>query len=253
MKPNACSHNPGLIAAVTCAFSLLLAGGAYGQQWQWTDFSTIDPVLTFDTTGTTGNGFSMADGVPGASDYAIGRVAYGNIAGIVYPNYRSYLSITFARAKRAIGAYVMNSRFGFGDIGGATLIAYDSQSNVVGTVSAYFTPYDTPPFLGVGSPLTNINRAEWRYLNPGWMSVDNVIFEPGDPIVLTNPAVSAGGLTFNFQTLPGRTNTVQMRTNATAGNWSVVGAYVGSGGFSQVAVPLTNGPQGFVRIRIEPN
>lgn len=99
---------------------------------------------------------------------------------------------------------------------------------------------------------TNSNPiASW---NPGFYlySVDNSQFSVRNPLAvqITNapPQTSGGNFQLGFQTVPGRTETVQMRTNLLTGTWVDVTNFVGDGSSYQLSVPITNSPGKYFRV-----
>jgi hypothetical protein len=69
-------------------------------------------------------------------------------------------------------------------------------------------------------------------------------------VQITNapPQTSGGNFQLGFQTVPGRTETVQMRTNLFLGNWVDVTNFVGDGSSYQLSVPITNSPGKYFRV-----
>jgi hypothetical protein len=65
------------------------------------------------------------------------------------------------------------------------------------------------------------------------------------------PQVTGGNFQLGFQTVPGHTETVQMRTNLFTGQWIDVTNFVGDGTGYQLAVPITNSPDKFFRVITE--
>jgi hypothetical protein len=68
------------------------------------------------------------------------------------------------------------------------------------------------------------------------------------PVLLTNAARTAGNFEFSFQTLAGRSHTVQSRTNLAAGSWVTVTNFTGDGSLRQLIFPTTNIPARFFRV-----
>ena len=70
------------------------------------------------------------------------------------------------------------------------------------------------------------------------------------PVQLTNSLTqsSPGNFQFGFQTLAGRPQTIQMRTNLTSGTWASVTNFIGDGSTRQFNFPITNSPGKYFRV-----
>jgi hypothetical protein len=139
-------------------------------------------------------------------------------------------------------------------VGGVTEVVFDQSNNIIDSASVS-VPYNssTPVFLGVGESTTNIYKVEWRYSNPTFFGVDNVMFQPGLQLVISNASTSASNMSFSFQTLPGHTNVVQIKTNLIAGSWTSLTnlSFLGMGEVRQISFPMTNSPSTFFRIQAQ--
>jgi hypothetical protein len=181
--------------------------------------------------------------------YGLARLAMENVSGIG-PNGYSYLDITFNPPQQAVGGFpfALNGI----NIGSVTETVYDQNTNVIesATISVPQFLSGKPGFLGIGETTTNIYKVEWRYLNPGFFGVANIIYQPGPQIVLSNAPSSANTISFQFQPLPGHTNWIQISTNLTAANWLTLSnlTFVGVGSLTKMTIPTTNGASGFFRV-----
>jgi hypothetical protein len=70
------------------------------------------------------------------------------------------------------------------------------------------------------------------------------------PVQLTAPPqqTSPGNFQFGFQTLAGRPETIQVRTNLMSGVWTDVTNFIGDGSVQQFTFPTTNAPGKFFRV-----
>ena len=138
------------------------------------------------------------------------------------------------------------------NISTVTEIVYDQNTNVIesASISVPQVLSGKPAFLGIGETTTNIYKVEWRYLNPGFFGVGNIIYQPGPQIVLSNVPSSANNISFRFQPLPGHTNMIQISTNLAAANWVTLSnfTFVGVGALTTITTPITNGASGFFRV-----
>jgi hypothetical protein len=228
-------------------------------QWTLSQFSNPTPVL-FNNWNS-----SAPPSIPGLTfspypaevselapsyfaTYGLARLGLENTSGDG-PNGYSYLDISFNPPQQAVGGFP----FGLDsdNIGSVTEIVYDQNSNVIesATISVPQFQSGSPAFLGIGETTTNIYKVEWRYLNPGFFGVGNIIYQPGPQMVLRKMPSSANNISFQFQPLPGHTNMIQVSTNLSADNWVTLSnfTFVGVGGLTTITIPITNGASGFFR------
>lgn len=213
-------------------------------------FSVLDPTITFETGSTALPGIPGVHlgpyGIGGDSTFSsacFGHQFYGNANGT------GYLDISFDQPMQAVGAW-----FSIGAGNGVTEVAYDQSNNVIDTVSVPMpSGIVGPPFIYLSEPATNIYKVEWRYFTASYFGVDNILYQPAPPIILSNGPPSAGQISLSFQTLPGHTNILQISTNLVAGNWMDMtnATYLGMGEIRQITLPATNSPLGFFRVRAE--
>lgn len=227
-------------------------------QWTFSQFSSLDPIL-FNNWNS-----SAPPSIPGLTfspypdevselapsdfpSYGLAPIALENTSG---PGGYSYLDIRFNPPQQAVGGYPFSLD---GDnIGSVTEIVYDQNTNVIESASISVPPYQSgsPVFLGIGESTTNIYKVEWRYLNPGFFGVGNIIYQPGPQIVLSNVPSSVNNISFQFQPLPGHTNMIQISTKLSAANWLTMSnfTFVGVGALTTITIPITNGAPGFFRV-----
>jgi hypothetical protein len=181
--------------------------------------------------------------------YGLAELALENVSGIG-PNGYSYLDISFNPPQQAVGGYPF--ALDGENIGSVTEIVYDQNSNVIESATSSVPTYGfgSPAFLGIGETTTNIYKVEWRYLNPGFFGVGNILYQPGPQMVLSNVPSSTTNIAFRFQPLPGHTNMIQISTNLSAGNWVTLSnlTFVGVGSLTTITIPTTNGATGFFRV-----
>lgn len=247
-----------VLAAILIA-GVVSSGDVEASQWTLSQFSTLTPIL-FNNWNS-----SAPPGIPGLTftpypnevselppsnftTYGLASIALENVSGIG-PNGYSYLDITFNPPQQAVGGYpfALDSE----NIGSVTEIVYDKNTNVIESVSISVPPVlsGKPAFLGIGETTTNIYKVEWRYLNPGFFGVGNIIYQPGPQMVLSNVPSSANNISFRFQPFPGHTNMIQVSTNLAAASWVTLSnlTFVGVGSLTTMTIPMTNGTSGFFR------
>src|SRR5438128_878616 len=188
-----------ILAGIFVTGGVSMSAIVQASQWTLEQFSSLDPVLTFETGSTalpSINGIQLSGyGSTAAgtfSSYGFGQEAYGNVSG---PGGFTYLDISFDEPQQAVGGYVLNTSL-FANVTGVTEIVYDKSNSVIESASVIFTifPADfgyAPVFLGIGEATTNIFRVEWQYTSPGFFGVDNVIYQPGSQIIVSNVQSSA--------------------------------------------------------------
>jgi len=247
----------GLLAKVVAAS--LISATAHASQWSASQFSNLDPILTFETGSSALPSINGIHFTPyGTSEICAGGSGFfgggclGNVSG---PGGYTFLDISFDKPQQAVGGYVNSQRPGFYDVGGVTEVVFDQSNNVIDSASVSVSyNSSTPVFLGLGEDTTNIYRVEWRYSNPTFFGVDNVIFQPGlQQIVISNTLISGSNISFTFQTLPGHTNIIQTRTNLATGNWIAVTnmVFMGMGDIRQISFPLTISPSAYFRVQAQ--
>jgi hypothetical protein len=246
-----------LLAKIIAA--ALLSATAHAGQWSASQFSNLDPVLTFETGTTALPGIHGIHFTPyGSAEISafssgfFGGQCLGNVSG---PGGYTLLDITFDEPQQAVGGYVNSQRPGFYNVGSVTEVVFDQNNNVIDSASVS-VPYNssTPIFLGLGEATTNIYKVEWRYGSATFFGVDNVIFQPGlQQIAMTNVLISGANISFTFQTLPGHTNMIQTGTNLATGNWITVTnmVFLGMGETRKISFPLTNSPSAYFRVQAQ--
>jgi hypothetical protein len=234
---------------------VLLSTAVHASQWTASQFSRLDPILTFETGSTalpsiSGIGFTSPE-IAGSSDICFGSQMLCNLSA---PGGYTFLDITFDKPQQAVGGYVGNTRYGWDDVGAVTEVVFDRSNNIIESASVSVSRFShTPVFLGIGESTTNIYKVEWRYLNAGFFGVDNVIFQPGLQMVISNASISPSNMSFSFQTLPGHTNIIQMKTNLVSGGWTSLTnmSFVGMGEIKHVSFPITNLPSAYFRVQAQ--
>lgn len=79
-------------------------------------------------------------------------------------------------------------------------------------------------------------------------TVQFVVTTGATPVQLLSPQQTGGNFQFQFLSQPGKTNTVQSRTNLTLGIWIDRTNILGDGSLKTVALPIGNAPSEFFRI-----
>ncbi len=109
------------------------------------------------------------------------------------------------------------------------------------TNAVFTTPVDTN-----NNPVTDWNPSFYVY------AVASSQFSVRDPLAVqmsnSPPAANGGNFALSFQTIPGHTEIVQMRTNLLLGNWVDVTNFVGDGSGFNLSVPITNAPGKYFRV-----
>jgi hypothetical protein len=68
-------------------------------------------------------------------------------------------------------------------------------------------------------------------------------------LIVPEPKVSGGNLTFYFSTVNNQSYTVQRNDDLATTNWADYTNFTGNGSLMQVVAPATNAPQRFFRVR----
>jgi hypothetical protein len=252
MKPSFTLFAAALMAAVVSSKNLV-AG-----QWTLSQFSSQDPVLynnwnstaTPTIPGLTYDRFlsyAVTELAPAAyTNAGLAPIALENLSG---PAGYTILQINFNPPQQAVGGFPFSLN-GM-NISNVTETVYDENTNIIESASVNVPRIPgSPVFLGIGEATTNIYRVEWRYLNPGFFGVANIIYQPGPKIVLSHVSASPTNMSFQIQPLPGHTNMVQMSTNPSSPGWITISnlTFVGVGALTSMTVPMTNGPTAFLRV-----
>jgi hypothetical protein len=107
--------------------------------------------------------------------------------------------------------------------------------------------FTTPVDAGL-NPVSSWNPAAFLYSD---IFMSFVVGAPAPlPVQLTvpRPQPSGGSFQLGFQTLAGRPETIQVRTNLTAGVWMDVTNFIGDGSPWQFTFPTTNAPVEYFRV-----
>lgn len=76
-----------------------------------------------------------------------------------------------------------------------------------------------------------------------------VLSAPVPPVAIGQPFISGGNFIFGFPTIVGQSYTVQQNASLATTNWLPYTNFIGNGGVFQVAIPITNSPAEFFRVR----
>lgn len=95
------------------------------------------------------------------------------------------------------------------------------------------------------------NEVAFLYSNPGVTVGQAITLAPLSQALLMNLAQTAGNIEFSFQTLAGRSHTVQSRTNLFLGSWVNLTNFTGDGSLRQFIFPATNPPAQFFRVETQ--
>lgn len=68
------------------------------------------------------------------------------------------------------------------------------------------------------------------------------------PVQILSSQISGGQVQFGFNTIAGRSYTLERKDSLNAAAWSFVTNFLGSGSFWQLALPIGNSPSGFFRV-----
>ena len=177
-------------------FALLLfcatVNSLYGIEINVSQFSSSDPVITFETGSTAlpsipGVQFAGGDATFSDNSYqCFGNQYFGDVN-------EENLDIYFSSPQQAVGAYLVQD-YDYGT--GVKEIAYDQSNNVIETESASFG-YPLV-FLGIGEPTAQIYHVEWQIIgNEAYFGVDNVTY--GSAIGLSQMPNIPTGLRANLQ------------------------------------------------------
>jgi hypothetical protein len=167
----------------------------YGIQIYQSQFSSSDPVITFETGSTilpSVPGVQFGGATDAFSQYSFqcfGSQYMGDVNG-------GNMGIYFSSPQQAVGAYIVNDQWGSGVIE----IAYDQSNNVIEVESQSFPPFGSSPvFLGIGEPTAQIYYVEFRTIpaGAGYFGVDNLVF--GSAIGLSQMPNIPTGLSASLQ------------------------------------------------------
>jgi uncharacterized repeat protein (TIGR01451 family) len=155
---------------------ILVPASVSGAQISLSQFSSTNPVITFETASpflpnVPGLQFTGGDALPGTGTNCFGDQYFGNRNG------NTFLDVYFDQPQQAVGAYIIEASPLFG-MTGVMEVAYDQIGNVIETASGSFPPWpSSPAFVGIGETNARIYRVEWRYLGAaGTFGVDNLIY-----------------------------------------------------------------------------
>jgi hypothetical protein len=160
----------------------------------------------------------------------------------------SILQISFNPPVQAVGGYPFPLDTFENTI---TETVYDQNSNVLDSASITVYEGASPVFLGLGETTTNIYRVRWTYSTAEFFGVANIIYQPGPPMVLSNPVRSSTSMSFQFQSQAGHTNLIQTCTNLATGNWTTLTnlTLFGNETVKKITVPTTNAPAALYRVQ----
>jgi hypothetical protein len=233
---------------------ILAAADTKADQWSWSNFSPLAPVLFYNwddsalpsIPGLTFTSYPYDYGGEAPENFIEAGLAPLALENIVGPGGYSVPQITFNPPVQAVGGYPFPMDSGYNTI---TETVYDQNSNVLDSASVTVFLYQSPVFLGLGETTTNISRVQWQYSTPGFIGVANIIYQPGPAMVLSNMVSSPTDISFQFQSLGGHTNTIQASTNLAPGSWMTLTnlTFLGNGTMGIITVPTTNAPAGFFR------
>jgi hypothetical protein len=96
-------------------------------------------------------------------------------------------------------------------------------------------------------------NATWWFQTSGGTNFSCLAPPSPIPPAITNLALQAtsGGVSLSFATQPGRTYTIEMRTNLTVGAWTTVTNFLGDGAQREFSYSVTNRPQGYYRVGVQ--
>jgi hypothetical protein len=238
-------------------FTGILAGAeTKADQWPLSNFFPLAPVLFYNWNisslpsipGLTFTSYPSDYGGEAPANFIEAGLAPLALENVVGPGGYSVPQITFNPPVQAVGGYPFPLDSAENTV---TETVYDQNLNVLDSASVTVYRYESPVFLGLGETTTNIYRVQWQYSNPGFIGVANIIYQPGPAMALSNIASSSTNISFQFQSLGGHTNTIQISTNLPSGNWMTLTnlTFLGNGTMETITVPTTNAPAAYFRVQ----